>query len=46
MLDFDFKKRHIIEMKGIVISMKVDEMCNILKSVPATVFRNSHINVS
>ena len=25
-----------IEMKGVVILVKVDEMCNVLKSVPAT----------
>ena len=35
-------------MKGIVIVIlvKVDEMYNILKTVLATVLRNSHINVS
>ena len=33
----------VAEMKRIVILMKVDEMYNILKSVLATVYRNSHI---
>ena len=35
-----------IEIKGVVLLVKVDEMYNILKSVPATVQRNSDINVS
>ena len=44
MLDFDLKKAllqwrttKVIEMKGTVILVKVDEMYNILKSVLATV---------
>ena len=36
----------LIEMEGIVLLVKVDEMYNIFKSVLATVLRNSHINVS
>ena len=36
----------VVEMKSILILVKVDEMYNILKSVLATVQRNSHINVS
>ena len=36
----------LIEMEGIVLLVKVDQMYNILKSVLATVLRNSHINVS
>ena len=35
-----------IGMEGIVLLVKVHEMYNILKSVLATVLRNSHINVS
>ena len=35
-----------IEMKGVVILVKKDEMCNILKTVLATAWGNSHINVS
>ena len=57
MLYFNFNKRHmkkeketlrttnVIEMKGIVILMKANEMCNILKSMLSPVERNSHINV-
>ena len=33
-------------MKGIAILVKVDEMCNILKSALVTVKRNSHVNVA
>ena len=36
----------VIQMKCIVIIVKVDEMYNILKSVLATGERKSHINVS
>ena len=36
----------LIGMEGIVLLVKVHEMYNILKSVLATVLRNSHINVS
>ena len=32
-------------MKGVVILVKVDEMYNNLKSVLATLYRNSHVNV-
>ena len=35
-----------IGMEGIVLLVKVHEMYNILKSVLATVLRNSHVNVS
>ena len=33
-------------MKGFVLLVKVNEMDNIFKSALATVWRNSHINVS
>ena len=36
----------VVEMKGFVILVKVNEMYNILKNALATVWRNRHVNVS